>query len=390
MKRVVIAILAIVMACCLTACGGDTDGDTAVAEEMSEDIKSEDVQEEENEETEENQVLPQANVTGNFEVHYLDVGQADATLVGCDGKYMLIDGGNSEDSSLIYAYLKEHQVEHLDYMICTHAHEDHVGGLAGALNYATVGTVYSPVKSFDTDAFNDFLKYVNKQGKEITIPETGETFQLGEATCQILGLNSYADDPNNTSIVLKITYGETAFLFSGDAEQSVETGIIDAGYDVRCDVIKVPHHGSDTSLSYRWLNEAMPEYGIISVGENNSYGHPNEDTLSKLRDADVKVFRTDMQGHIICRSDGKILSFELEQFVDADTLSDAGPGQKEKDKQEEKAVSSTYILNVNTKKIHYPTCRSVKQMKEENKQESNLSREELIGQGYSPCGNCNP
>lgn len=323
-------------------------------------------------------------VTGTLEVHYIDVGQADATLIMNDGHNMLIDGGNSEDSSLIYAYLKEYSVDKLDYMICTHAHEDHVGGLAGALNYAKVETVYCPVKSYDTEVFSDFLKYLHRQEREITIPDAGTEFMLGNAKCTILGLDSEEKDPNNTSIVLKAEYGKTTFLFSGDAEQSVENIILDKGYDVSCTVLKVPHHGSDTSLSYRWLNAAMPEYGVISVGKDNTYGHPCEDTLSKLRDAGVTVFRTDLQGDIICKSDGQKVTFEIERNAEINTLEDSGSGQKNLYNTE------NYVLNENTKKFHRVSCTSVMQMKKENRKVATLSRGELIEQGYDPCGNCKP
>ena len=282
MKKLISIIMAAVMLICMTACG-----------------------------TESEQFIPEPG--GTFEVHYIDVGQADAALIMSDGHNMLIDGGNTKDSSLIYSYLHEKNVDKLDYMICTHAHEDHVGGLAGALNYAEVETVYCPVKSYDTEAFADFLKYLNKQGKEITIPDEGMKFMLGNAKCTILGLDSEADNPNNTSIVLKIEYGKTAFLFSGDAERSVENDILDKGYDVSCTVLKVPHHGSETSSSYRWLNAAMPEYAVISVGKDNMYGHPCEETLSRLRDAEVTVYRTDIQGDIICKSDGRKVTFETEK-----------------------------------------------------------------------------
>lgn len=334
----------------------------------------------------------------SFEVHYIDVGQADASLVMCDGKYMLIDGGNAEDSSLIYAYLKEHGIRELDYIICTHAHEDHVGGLAGALNYAQANNILCPTKEYDTRAFESFKKYVYQQNKEIIIPTPGMEFSIGSADCIILAVNTVESDPNNSSIVMKISYGNTSFLFSGDAEQEVERVIIEAGYDVNCTVMKVPHHGSDTSLSYRWLNEAMPKYGVISVGKDNQYGHPTENTLSKLRDADVIVYRTDMQGHIVCISDGNDVEFFVQRNQDANTLANTGPGSKneivveheDESKTETQGESVKYILNTNTKKIHYPSCSSVDQMKENNKQATDLSKEELISQGYSPCGRCKP
>lgn len=379
-KRRLLTVFSIVAALMMGCSGGDKDeqaknlNQTSISMEEKEEFKKEESQ---------------------FEVHYLDVGQADATLIMCDGENMLIDGGNTEDSSLVYAYLKEHNVEYIDYMICTHAHEDHVGGLAGALNYVQVGEVYCPVTDYDSEAFSDFVKYLGQQDKEIIVPEAGMEFEVGSADCTILGVNvGENDDPNNTSIVLRVEYGDTAFLFSGDAEQSVEKSILEAGYNIECTVMKVPHHGSDTSLSYQWLNEAVPEYGIISVGENNSYGHPCEDTLSKLRDAEVTVFRTDLQGHIICISDGKEVSFEVKKNEDIDTLADAGAGsmntQAVVDENSGAVTEGNYIINTNTGKFHYPSCHSVDDMKESNKQETQLTRDELVGQGYSPCGNCKP
>ena len=242
----------------------------------------------------------------SFEVHFIDVGQADAALVLCDDSAMLIDGGNAADSNLIYSYLKKLKVKELDYIVCTHAHEDHVGGLAGALNYATVDTALCPVTSYDSKAFKNFVKYLDKQDGEITVPEAGDTYELGSAEFEILGpIEIDEDDPNNTSIVLRIVYGETSFLFTGDAGRDEESDILDEDYELESTVLKVGHHGSDTSTSYKFLNEVLPKYAVISVGEGNSYGHPTEDTLSRLRDADVKVLRTDMQATSSARATAK-------------------------------------------------------------------------------------
>lgn len=331
-------------------------------------------------------------LNSSLEVHYIDVGQADAALVLCDGHAMLIDGGNSADSSLIYAYLKQRNITFLDYIVCTHAHEDHVGGLAGALNYASVGTAFASVAEYDTKAFQSFTKYLSNSGVSVTIPNHGDTFDLGAAKCQIVGPVYPTDEPNNTSIVIKITFGETSFLFTGDAETEEERSIIDQGYDISCTVLKVGHHGSDTSTSYLWLREASPDYAVISVGSDNSYGHPTEATLSKLRDADVKTFRTDMQGHIVCTSDGKSVSFSVERNPEANTLVGAGAGGNHSTEDTDDSISTeaSYILNTNTKKFHYPNCSSVDQMSDKNKKEVTSSREEIIQQGYSPCGRCKP
>ncbi len=246
---------------------------------------------------------------GSFQVHFLDVGQADAALVLCDGESMLIDGGNAADSSLIYAYLEQEQLDVLDYIVCTHAHEDHVGGLSGALNYAQAETALAPVTDYNSKAFRNFVKYLDEQGKEIMIPQPGDYFSLGSAQVQVVGPISPSDNPNNTSIVLKVTYGETSFLFTGDAERQEEQEILEAGFDLESTVLKVGHHGSNTSSSYPFLREVMPEYAVISVGEGNDYGHPSEEVLSRFHDLGAQVYRTDELGHIICTSDGKNVTF---------------------------------------------------------------------------------
>ncbi|MBR6632696.1 MAG: MBL fold metallo-hydrolase [Clostridia bacterium] len=340
-------------------------------------------------------VPPAVENSSTFEVHFIDVGQADASLILCDGKSMLIDGGNVEDSNLIYSYLKKNEVTHLNYVVATHAHEDHVGGLSGALNFATVDTVYCPVKSYSSDAFNNFVKNVEKRNAEITVPEVNSSFLLGSAEVVILACNS-TDDTNNSSIVLKITYGETSFLFTADAEREAEEIILEQEFDLSATVLKVGHHGSENSTTYPFLREIMPEYAVISVGKNNSYGHPTEEALSRLRDADVKVFRTDLQGDIICTSGGKTVSFTVDRNADADTLvgieKETDTVSPTPDAQPEKteAITTDYIGNINTEKFHYPDCSSVKRMKESNKYYFTGTREEIIAEGYEPCGNCNP
>ena len=347
-------------------------------------------------------VSPSLSDNSYFEIHYIDVGQADAALILCDGESMLIDGGNADDSSLIYSYLDNLNIRHINIMVATHAHEDHCGGLSGALNAATVDVVYSPVKEYDSRAFRNLVKYAGQQGVELTIPRHGDTFMVGSARCTIIGPISKSDEPNNTSIVIRIQYGNTSFLFTGDAELAEETEILDYGYDISCDVLKVGHHGSQSSTGYRWLRESKPEYAVISVGKGNEYGHPTEAVLSRLRDAEVKVYRTDMQGHIICTSDGKTVTFTVGRNPDADTLSGAGAGGnlKENTAATDQPVTMpteptegekiTYICNTNTMKFHEPGCSSVSQMADKNKKEVTLSRDELIAQGYSPCGRCHP
>ena len=248
-----------------------------------------------------------------FDIHFIDVGQADAALVVCDGETMLIDGGNRADSQLIYTYLQNEGITHLDYVVATHAHEDHVGGLPGALNYATVGTALCSVEYYDSDVFETFVAQLAKQGKQIEVPEAGDVFELGSAQVQVLGPVRESDEPNNMSLVLRVVYGNTSFLFTGDAEREEEQDILEAGFILDSTVLKVGHHGSENSTTYPFLREVMPEYAVISVGEGNTYGHPTEDALSRLRDAGASVLRTDINGLICCTSDGENVYFVVER-----------------------------------------------------------------------------
>lgn len=314
---------------------------------------------------------------GSFEVHFIDVGQADSILVICDGHYMLIDGGNAEDSDLVYSYLERHGAKHLDYMVASHAHEDHIGGLSGALNYATVEVAFSPVTDYNTKVFRDMVKYLGEQGKSLTVPAPGEKFDLGSAKVEILGPVQEYDDTNNTSIVLRVDYGETSFLFTGDMETSAEEDLIDFGGNLQATVLKAGHHGSSTSTGYRFLREVMPEYAVISVGEDNKYGHPSDEVLSRFRDAGTQVYRTDMQGHIIAASDGKTVTFQTEKEADTATNPTGN------------SALQTYIGNSGTKKFHLPDCTSAKNIQEEKKVIF-YARFQAVLEGYEPCGRCKP
>lgn len=307
-------------------------------------------------------------------VHYLDVGQADCALIECDGEAMLIDGGNVEDGRKIVAYLDQQGIDTLTAVVCSHAHEDHVGGLSAVLAKYKVESVYAPVKSYDSDVYRDFARYAKREGCGITIPHPGDTFIVGSALVTVLGPVKDYEETNNTSLVLKVEYNESAFLFTGDMEVLAENDMLNAGMDVTADVLKVGHHGSETSTGYRFVYEVQPDYGVISVGRDNTYGHPDVPPLARLRDAGVVLFRTDVLGTVIARTNGRNITFTWEN--QAAQPEDVEPGD---------TVSMIYIGNKKTGKFHTPDCASLP--KGPNRMEFD-TYDEAVAAGFSPCGSC--
>lgn len=324
--------------------------------------------------------------SGSFTIHFIDVGQADSALVTCDGHSMLIDGGNADDSNLVYSVLQRETDGHLDYVVGTHAHEDHIGGLSGAFEADTADVTFCPVTEYDSKAFRNFKTRADEKGGGITVPTVGDTFTLGEASVTVVAVNSVPEDTNNTSIVIRIVYGDTSFLFTGDAEQETEARILESGQDIESTVLKVGHHGSSTSTSQAFLDAVSPTYAVISCGKDNSYGHPHSETLAKLASAGVEVFRTDELGDIYCTSDGTEVTFSYGEYhKDSDTSA-----AEIEEPQQPDTISETYILNTNSRKFHRPDCSSASQISDANREEYTGTREELIEQGYTPCGYCKP
>ena len=313
-----------------------------------------------------------------FQMHFIDVGQALSVLVECDGQFMLYDGGNVDDGSLVVSYLQNQGVEQLEYVFCSHAHEDHVGGLAAALAYFPACHVYSPVTEASTKCFKDFVKYTQQQNLQVEVPAVGTQWALGSATVTMLGPVTQYDDTNDTSIVLRIDYGATSFLLTGDMESDAERDLVNSGANLKADVLQVGHHGSSTSTSYVFLNAVLPEMGIISCGVNNKYGHPHEETLSILRDAGVNVYRTDLLGTITVSSDGQNYTVATEHFATDAELNPTDPAASS-------AAQQAYIGNVNSKKFHLPSCAN---LPAEKNQILFSSYDEAVAAGYSPCSSC--
>ena len=207
--------------------------------------------------------------------------------------------------------------------------------------------VWSSTAEYGTKAFSNFVKYANEQGRTIEIPSPGDTFTLGEAEITVLGPLRDYENNNENSIVLRVDYGETSFLFTGDMGITAEDELVESGARLDATVLKVGHHGSAGSTGYVFLREVMPDDAVISVGTDNSYGHPTEAALSRLRDADAQVFRTDLQGVIHAVSDGRNVTFETERSA---TEAQLNPTIHD--------AAETYIGNVNSQIFHVSTCHS--------------------------------
>ena len=255
------------------------------------------------------------NSKSGFSIIFIDVGQGDSALVNCDGHYMLIDGGPKSAADIVYNVLVDENVTKLDYLIISHMHEDHIGGLKKALSYvSTVEKTLSVESNNDSDDYYDFhSELLIDDCKSIDIPNEGQKYSLGSATIEIIAVGNPSNNENDSLVVL-ITYGSTSFLFTGDMQYRMEDKISDKYSDnFPITLLKVAHHGAENSTEYRFIRTTKPQYAVISVGSNNRYGHPVEKVLSVLDQAGVKTYRTDRNGTIKVTSDGKNLTITSEK-----------------------------------------------------------------------------
>lgn len=245
------------------------------------------------------------DVTDEFlKIYFLDVGQADSTLIINNNQTMLIDAGNNEDGNLIVEFIKSLEIEKIDYLVGTHAHEDHIGGMDDIINNFNIGTVYLPYtteKTTTTKTFEDVLDSLIAKNLSITTANIGDKFTLGNTNCEIMYVdNSEPEDTNDQSICIRLEFKNESFLFMGDASGKVEK----ARNWPQTNVLKVAHHGSKTSTSKEFLKQVKPQIAIISVGKDNSYKHPSEQVLERLESIKAKIYRTDELGTILLISDG--------------------------------------------------------------------------------------
>ncbi len=374
---------------------------------------------------------PEPDAPETMEVHFIDVGEGDATLIKCGGDAMLIDAGDPTMGTTVRGYLKKQGVDSLKYLILTHSDKDHIGGAPSVISNMDVENLFMCRFEKTNEVYQSLINEIDFKSMTWSTPDVGSEYTLGDAQITILAPNKEYDNPNDSSIALIVRHGDNSFLFTGDAEAPAEADILANGLDISADVYKVGHHGSSTASSQDFLDKVAPSIAIISCAKDNDYGHPHIETVEKLKDRGVALYRTDEQGTIVAVSDGKEITFDKEPTDNwepgtalnaesassqvkqaiAETTQAVEPESSVEESSEEPEFvvyepspeaevpdrslpdttgEITYVANTNTHKFHRPTCSSVSDMKAKNRWDTTLTREELIAQGYEPCKRCNP
>ena len=240
-------------------------------------------------------VIKEITDTDNLKVYYFDVGQADSILIVNNNKTMLIDAGNNDDGELVVNNIKKLGISKLDYVIGTHPHEDHIGGLDNVIDAFDIGTIYMPKVQTNTKTFEDVLDSISNKNLTVTAPQVGDKFQVGNANCEVMSTGEDSSNLNSTSIVIRMEYNNKSYLFMGDAEKINE----DSREWPETDILKVGHHCSSTSSSQRFLNQVKPKIAVIQLGQGNKYGHPHDEVIKRLEKLGVAIYRTDLQKDIL-------------------------------------------------------------------------------------------
>ena len=304
--------------------------------------------------------------SGEMEVWFIDVGQGDSALIiSPEGKTMLIDCGEYENIDSVTGVLDKKGIDTLDVVIATHPHTDHMGGMATIFWDYEVKSVYMPYASANTTAFEKMLEAIEEEGLKINTAKAGVSFDLGSVHAEMFGpCSDEYEDVNDYSVIMKLTYGNISYLFTGDATTFAENEVLRSGADLSSNVLKVGHHGSNSSTSQEFLDAVDPDCAAICVGANNDYGHPKERVLKRL--TGIPIYRTDQLGTFCISTDGETLKTpdgELKPAV--------------------KSASDRYVyITENGSKYHTEDCIYF----DEDSMEVKESR--AIAWGYEPCSKC--
>ena len=345
-------------------------------------------------------VSAQAAAGGDMAVHFIDVGQGLAILVQSGGENLLYDGGNRSHADEVVQYLKDQQVETIDYMISSHYDEDHLGGLVKCLDTFEVEHVLGSDYVHTSDLFNTFMNTATAHAIIVEYPSVGDTYEFGTGSFTVMAPDGISQNSNDNSVVIRLTNGNNSFMFMGDAEETSEQDMISTGMNLDCDVLSLGHHGSASSTSWDLLEATTPSWAVISCGLDNSYGHPAAETMQKLSDMEIPVYRTDEQGTIIALSDGDMISWNQ------DPCNDYTPGSSKKQNTEssengqystdDAVVSETteadtsdtqertvWISATGSKYHSRPDCGNMNPDKATQETES-----QALSQGYEACKKC--
>lgn len=243
---------------------------------------------------------------GAFRVVFLDVGQGDSILLCMpNGDYALVDAGENDCGDAVVQKLRNYNVGKLAFAVGTHPHSDHIGGLDVVLSQLETGVVYMPDYGATTKSYNDLLDVIEEKDIPAEIPAEGDLIYSRDGlSVRVLYNGDGAEDANNASIVLRVTYGKDALLLTGDAETPVEDQLLNAGIDISANLYKFGHHGSSTSNSEAFLEAVDPVYGVVSCGRDNDYGHPHREILQRVKKYGIELYRTDELGDILFASEG--------------------------------------------------------------------------------------
>ncbi len=321
--------------------------------------------------------------TQSLAVHFIDVGQGDAILIETrPGLIVLIDGGTRTAGRVVVDYLVARGIREIDIVIATHPHADHIGGLIEVLRSFTVHRVIDSGVPHTTATYRDFLLAVEAQPDTLYEFPENQVIQLSDSvTLSILGPDQPFSSINDNSVVCRVDFGSTSFLFTGDAEHAAEARLLARGVNLNADVLKVGHHGSRTSTTQAFLDAVGPDHAVIQVGAGNTYGHPADETLIRLEAAGAEVYRNDIHGHIVFESSGTAIMASVSPWINEPSSSE-GP-------QDPGAEPNRYVGSTRSDRYHHPTCRHAETILPHNERWFSSAAEALQA-GYEPCGGCAP